>query len=159
MWLTDNLWALRAAGTNLIQWSRFYAAHHWFKPDSKSMENFIFWTWDTDTGNAKYTALYTWQLCLSVCIAQQDPTSQIVICFLFAQPLVCKLLSVNQATNYTAAAAEWSHFYIRSCLELRKKLYQEKGHSYSFLMYLFWNVLDLLSPETETWTVDAKKTI
>lgn len=50
-------------------------------------------------------------------VAQLEPTSQIVICFLFAQPLVCKLLSVNQATNYTAAAAERNHFDLRGCLE------------------------------------------
>lgn len=69
----------------------------------------------------KYCSLYMIVLCLSlVLVAQQDPTSQIVICFLFAQPLVCKLLSVNQATNYTAAAAEWNHFYLRSSLELQK---------------------------------------
>lgn len=66
----------------------------------------------------RYSSLY---MCLSlVFVAQLDPTSQIVICFLFAQPLVCKLLSVNQATNYTAAAAEWNHFYLRSSLELSK---------------------------------------
>lgn len=55
----------------------------------------------------KCCSLYLTVLCLSL-VAQQEPTSQIVICFLFAQPLVCKLLSVNQATNYTAAAAEWN---------------------------------------------------
>lgn len=52
--------------------------------------------------------------------AQLDPASQSVICFLFAQLLVCKLLSVNQATNYTAAAANWNHFYIGTCSELRR---------------------------------------
>lgn len=51
---------------------------------------------------------------------QLDPTSQIVICFLFAQPLVCKLLSVNQATNYTAAAAE-CHLVLRASLDGKKK--------------------------------------
>lgn len=55
----------------------------------------------------------------AVFVTRLDPTSQIVICFLFAQPLVCKLLSVNQATNYTAAAAEWNHSYLRGSLELR----------------------------------------
>ncbi len=60
-----------------------------------------------------YFSLYVTALCLSpVFVAQLEPTSQIVICFLFAQPLVCKLLSVNQATNYAAAAAEWNHFYL-----------------------------------------------
>lgn len=59
----------------------------------------------------RYSSLYVVS-CLSVVFAAQlDPASQIVICFLFAQPLVCKLLSVNQATNYSAAAAEWNHFY------------------------------------------------
>lgn len=52
--------------------------------------------------------------------AQLDPASQIVICFLFAQLLVCKLLSVNQATNYTAAAANWNHFYLGTCSELKR---------------------------------------
>lgn len=47
-----------------------------------------------------------------VFVAQLDPASQIVICFLFAQPLGCKLLSVNVATNYSAAAVEWNHFYL-----------------------------------------------
>lgn len=59
-------------------------------------------------------------MCLSFAFATQlDPTSQIVICFLFAQPLVCKLLSVNQATNYTAAAAEW-HLDLRASWEVQK---------------------------------------
>lgn len=62
-------------------------------------------------------------LCLSFVFATQlVPTSQIVICFLFAQPFVCKLLSVNQATNYTAAAAEW-HLVLRASLDVRKKPY------------------------------------
>lgn len=56
-----------------------------------------------------YDTLYMTALCLSpVFVGLLDPTSQIVICFLFAQPSVCKLLSVNQATNYTAAVAEWN---------------------------------------------------
>lgn len=59
-------------------------------------------------------------VCLSaVFVTRLDPTSQIVICFLFAQPLVCKLLSVNQATNYTAAAAEWNHSYLRGSSEFK----------------------------------------
>lgn len=45
-----------------------------------------------------------------VFVTQLEPASQIVICFLFAQPLVCKLLSVNQATNYTAAASRMEPF-------------------------------------------------
>lgn len=80
-------------------------------------------------------------LCLSlVFVAQLDPTSQIVICFLFAQPLVRKLLSVNQATNYTAGAAEWNHFYLRSSLKLRKETVSQENEpqqpqlSYVFLM-------------------------
>lgn len=60
-------------------------------------------------------------MCLSFAFpAQLDPASQIVICFLFAQPSVCKLLSVNQATNYTAAAAEW-HLYLRASSDVKKK--------------------------------------
>lgn len=57
-------------------------------------------------------ALCVWQVpSLSVVfVTQLEPASQIVICFLFAQPLVCKLLSVNQATNYTAAASRMEPF-------------------------------------------------
>lgn len=51
---------------------------------------------------------HLWLHCLFV--SQLDPASHIVICFLFAQPLDCKLLSVNQVTNYTAGSAEWNHF-------------------------------------------------
>lgn len=69
-----------------------------------------------------------------VFVAQLDPTSQIVICFLFAQPLVRKLLSVNQATNYTAGAAEWNHFYLRSNTKLRKETENEFQLSYAFIM-------------------------
>lgn len=77
-------------------------------------------------------------LCLSlVFVAQLDPTSQIVICFLFAQPLVCKLLSVNQATNYTAAAAEWNHFYLRGSLELSKNCTKCKAMAAALYLFLF----------------------
>lgn len=159
MWLTDNLCGLRATGTNLIQTSRFLRckpliqtwlpSHGW---------TFIFWH-ETETEEMpKYCSLHMTVLCLLLMFVDQlDPTSQIVICFLFAQPLVCKLLSVNQATNYTAAATEWNHFYLRSSLVFRKNI--EEGHSYSFLMYLLWNILNLLPHKTETLANVAKKTI
>lgn len=77
-------------------------------------------------------------LCLSlVFVAQLEPTCQIVICFLFAQPLVCKLLSVNQATNYTAAAAEWNHFFLRGSLKLRKICTKSRVMATAFLFIYY----------------------
>lgn len=85
----------------------------------------------------RYCSLYMTALCLClVFVTQLDPSAQIVICFLFAQPLVCKLLSVNQATNYTAGAAEWNHFYLRSSLEFGKKTVA-RVRSLLQLSYLF----------------------
>lgn len=79
-------------------------------------------------------------LCLSlVFVAQLDPASQIVICFLFAQPLVCKLLSVNQATNYTAAAAEWNHFYLRGSLKLRKNITKSRVMA-TALLFIYYEI-------------------
>lgn len=107
----------------------------------------------------RYCPVYVTVLCLSlVFVAQLDPTSQIVICFLFAQPLVCKLLSVNQATNYTAAAAEWNHFYLRGHLELRKTVLRVCSWlqlSYLFIMKYPGPVSSLANRHTKTEKVDC----
>lgn len=125
MWLTDNLWGLRAAGTNPIQRGQVYAAHQRFTPDSqlgKGVTVEIFLKAVKADVIVRDIALCLWQVpSLSVVfVTQLEPASQIVICFLFAQPLVCKLLSVNQATNYTAAASRMEPFLPQGqFLELR----------------------------------------
>lgn len=78
-----------------------------------------------------------WSCVCHLFATQLGPTSQIVICFLFAQPLVCKLLSVNQATNYTAAAAEW-HLVLRASSDVKKK---HMKHSVVSFLLLLWNIL------------------
>lgn len=91
--------------------------HHQFKPGKNSSV----WYKPEAWGTLWYSPECQTVLCLSFVFATQlDPTSQIVICFLFAQPLECKLLSVNQATNYTAAAAEW-HLVLRARSDIKKK--------------------------------------
>ncbi len=98
-----------------------------------------------------HCSLYVTVLCLSlVLVAQLDPASQTVICFLFAQPLVCKLLSVNQATNYTAAAAEWNHFDLRSSLELRKNCTKSTAVAIAFL-FIYYEISWTYFPKFPHW--------
>lgn len=79
-------------------------------------------------------------MCLSFAFATQlDPTSRIVICFLFAQPLVCKLLSVNQATNYTAAAAEW-HLDPRASPDVKKNHMKSSVVSEADFFFLYYEI-------------------
>lgn len=90
-----------------------------------------------------------------------EPTAQIVICFLFAQPLVCKLLSVNQATNYAAAAAESNHFYISN----NRHTCKQQGESLQPVVIrppLHYNICTFLSNHLLSWLTripGQKKTI
>lgn len=71
----------------------------------------------------------------------------------FAQPLVCKLLSVNQATNYTAAAAEW-HLDLRASWEVKKNHMKSGVVAEADFFSSLWNILDLFP----RWLTDKQKT-